>query len=156
MSGTSRSHSLIVTNATVALATQLRNRPCETHASNLRVRVTPTTYVYPDIVVCCGEPEFEDEQLDTLLNPTVIIEVLSPSTENWDRGGKFERYRRLESLTDYILVSQSEHLVEHRTRQTNASWLLSEIEGPDAIVTIASIDCTLPLADLFNRVVVAY
>jgi Uma2 family endonuclease len=152
MSGASRNHSFLVGDIFAQLLQQLKGKPCEVHASELRVRVTPATYTYPDVVVVCGEPEFEDSELDTLLNPTVIFEVLSPSTENWDRGGKFERYRRLESLQEYILVSQAEYLVEQRTRQSDSTWLLRELEGPDTTLHIAKIDCTLTLRAIYSRV----
>lgn len=152
MSGASRNHSFLVGDIFAQLLQQLKSRPCEVHASELRVRVTPATYTYPDVVVVCGEPQFEDSELDTLLNPTVIFEVLSPSTENWDRGGKFERYRRLESLQEYILVSQSEYLVEQRTRQSDSTWLLRELEGPDNTLQITTIGCTVTLREIYSRV----
>jgi Uma2 family endonuclease len=152
MSGASRNHSFLVGDIFAQLLQQLKSRQCEVHASELRVRVTPATYTYPDVVVVCGEPEFEDSELDTLLNPTVIFEVLSPSTENWDRGGKFERYRRLESLKEYILVSHSEYLVEQRARQSDNTWLLRDIEGPDSTLHITSIDCVMSLREIYNRV----
>ena len=152
MSGASREHALLVTNLVIQFGLQLRGRPCETYSNDLRVRVTPAAYTYPDVVIVCGEPQFEDSELDTLLNPTVIFEVLSPSTENWDRGGKFERYRRLESLQEYILVSQSEYLVEQRTRQSDSTWLLRELEGPDNTLQIATIGCVLTLREIYSRV----
>src|SRR5206468_6291774 len=109
MSGASREHNLIVVNLIRELSSQLRGRPCEVYASDMRVKVRPTgMYTYPDVVAVCGEPRFEDEQVDTLVNPAVIVEVLSPSTEAYDRGQKFAHYRKLESLTEYVLVAQNE------------------------------------------------
>src|SRR5437870_1310644 len=107
MSGTSRRHSLIAGNVFAAIHAAIRGRPCEVHTSDLRVKVTATgLYTYPDVVALCGEPRFEDEVLDTLLNPDVIVEVLSESTEAYDRGKKAARYRRLESLQEYVLIAQ--------------------------------------------------
>lgn len=105
MAGASRAHNLITSNIARHLGNQLEGRPCETYASDMRVR-TASTYTYPDVVVVCGEPEFEDGERDTLLNPTVIVEVLSRSTEAWDRGEKSFQYRALPSIQDYLLVSQ--------------------------------------------------
>jgi Uma2 family endonuclease len=170
MSGASREHNLITTNVTSGLHTQLRGRRCEVYSSDMRVKVHPTgLYTYPDVVVVCGEPAFEDGQLDTLTNPTVIVEVLSPSTEAYDRGDKFAYYRRLESLTDYVLVSQDKVRVEHYVRHPLAGdstgqgkagnahglWVLSELDeldGPNDTLGLASIGCSLRLSDIYERV----
>ena len=129
MAGTSREHSLIAVNLTRRIGNQLEDRPCEVYASDMRVLVDATgLYTYPDVVVVCGEPEFLDREVDTLLNPTVIFEVLSESTEAYDRGVKFGHYRRIPSLREYVLVSQDRMLVERYTRQGN-DWLLSELTG---------------------------
>src|ERR1043166_9688652 len=107
MSGASRPHSLIVGNFFRELSSQFRSRRCEAHANDIRLKVSPTgMYTYPDIVAVCGEARFEDKHVDTLLNPTVIVEVLSESTERYDRGEKFAHYRRLESLRAFVLVAQ--------------------------------------------------
>jgi Uma2 family endonuclease len=107
MTGASREHNVIATNTSRALGNQLSGRPCETYQSDMRVKVSETgMYTYPDVVVACGTPAFEDAYVDTLLNPTVIIEVLSPSTEAYDRGEKFAHYRRLPSLREYLLIAQ--------------------------------------------------
>ena len=125
MPGTTRPHNLIAGNLYREISIQFKERPCEAYISDIRVRVEATgLYTYPDVVVVCGEPQFGDDSLDTLLNPNVIVEVLSPSTEAWDRGGKFAHYRRLESMSDYVLVSQDKVLVEHYTRQGD-KWLLT-------------------------------
>lgn len=122
--GASREHNVIATNLIGILHAQLRDRSCETYAGDMRVKVAPTgAYVYPDVVVVCGVPELEDEENDTLLNPTVIVEVVSPSTESQDRGRKWEHYRRLPSLAEYVLVAQDRRRVEHYTRQENDTWL---------------------------------
>ena len=124
MSGASRRHNLITVNITAGLHAQLRQRPCEVYTSDMRLKVSPTgLYTYPDVVVVCETPQFEDAELDTLLNPTLIVEVLSRSTEDYDRGGKFEHYRSLDSLQEYLLVAC--HIV-HYTREPAQTWRLSE------------------------------
>jgi Uma2 family endonuclease len=106
MAGASREHNLITGNIASELRIQLKGKACETYSSNMRVRITPTSYAYPDVAIVCGEPEFEDKDVDTLLNPTVIFEVLSKSTEKRDRMDKFADYRSINSLQEYILVSK--------------------------------------------------
>ena len=108
-------------------------------------------YTYPDVVVACGEPRFEDEELDTLLNPTVIVEVLSPSTEGYDRGRKFELYRRLESLREYVLIAQDRVHVERYTKQ-GEFWVLAEEQQIDRTLRLESIGCEIPLAEVYDRV----
>ncbi len=126
MTGASRKHNLINGNVFASLHSQLKNRPCEIYSNDMRVKMDEAgRYVYPDIVVACDTPRFEDEQLDTLLNPTLIIEVLSDSTEAYDRGGKFAAYRHLESLQEYVLIVQHEARIEHYVRQAQESWLLT-------------------------------
>ena len=122
----------------------------------MRVKVNPTgLYTYPDVAVVGGEPRFEDSHVDTLLNPTVLIEVLSDSTEAYDRGGKFAHYRALESLSDYLLVAQNEPRIEDFRRQTDGQWLYSVADGLDAEVEIANIGCVLHLAEVYERVAFA-
>lgn len=153
MAGASREHILIVANLTRELGMRLRGRPGETYPNEMRVKVSPTgLYTYPDIVVVCGEPVFEDEELDTLLNPTLIIEVLSPTTEAYDRGKKFGHYRRLDSLKEYILIAQDQPHVEQFVRQPDGLWLLSEASELTSAVHLPSIDCSLPLSEVYDRV----
>ena len=152
MSGASRRHNLIATNISRELSSQLRGRPCESYISDMRVRVSETgLYTYPDVVAVCGDIRFADEQTDTLLNPTVIVEVLSASTEAYDRGDKFAHYRRLASLHDYVLVSQDAVRVEHYVRQ-GEKWVLSEASLLTDTVSLASIQCTLVLEDIYDKV----
>lgn len=152
MSGASRSHNLVALNAAAALHGQLKGRPCETYAGDMRVHIPATgLYTYPDVTVVCGEPRFDDSELDTLLNPTLLIEVLSPSTEGYDRGKKFAHYRTLESLREYVLVAQEEARVELFTRQDDGHWLLSEASRLDEAIPLASIGCELRLADVYER-----
>lgn len=151
MTGASREHSLIALNIGAELRQQLRGRECETYVVDMRVRVNRRAYFYPDVVVC-GQPQFEDASVDTLLNPTVIVEVLSPSTADYDQGGKFARYRRLESLREYILVAQAECHIMQFVRQPDNTWLLSETRDHDARLTLPSIDVDLAVTEMYARV----
>jgi len=154
MSGASREHNRITINLSAMLHSRLKGKPCEPFSGDLRVKVNPTgLYTYPDVIVACGESRFEDEHVDTLLDPTVIIEVLSDSTEAYDRGEKFAHYRALESLTDYLLVAQDRPRIEHFVRQPDSRWLYSVTDRLDKQVEIATIDCVLPLAEVYERVV---
>jgi Uma2 family endonuclease len=121
--------------------------------NDLRVRISPARlYTYPDVTVVCGEPRFADDQKDTLLNPVFLAEVLSPSTERYDRGFKSAQYRTPETLQEYALVSQDEPRVEVYCRQPTGQWLLSEAVGIEAKCRLESLDCTLALADLYAKV----
>lgn len=153
MAGVSRNHALIVTNLSRELSTQLLRRPCEVYSSDMRVRVPASRlYTYPDVIVVCAEPRFDDEHADTLLNPTVLIEVLSPSTEAYDRGRKFENYRTLESLREYLLVAQDGPWIDHYARQDDGRWLLTPAEGLDTVVLLPAIQCELTLAGVYVKV----
>jgi Uma2 family endonuclease len=153
MSGASRRHNLISISITGNLYSQLRDRDCEMYAADMRVKIPETElYTYPDIVVVCGEPEFEDQVFDTLLNPVVIIEILSKSTENYDRGKKFENYRKIKSLQEYLLVSQEEIHVEHYQRQDNNSWTFREYALPEEKIILSSINAQLTLADIYAKI----
>jgi Uma2 family endonuclease len=119
----------------------------------MRVRIPATDlFTYPDVAVVCGEPRFDDAEMDTLLNPKVIVEVLSKTTESYDRGAKFEHYRTLSSFTDYILVAQDRPHVEHFSRQGENRWLLTEVTEPSGILELSGLGCTLPLAEIYDRV----
>ena len=153
MSGASREHNLICVNVSSILHAQLRQRPCETYAGDMRVKVSPTgLYTYPDVIVVCDEPQFEDAHVDTLLNPTLIMEVLSPSTEDYDRGTKFEHYRTLPSLQEYLLISQDKIHIVHYVKQEDATWVLSETARPEDHVQLPSISCDLSVADIYAKV----
>ncbi len=153
MPGASRAHNLIAGNTLIAIGPQLRDRKCEVYPGDMRVKVSPTgLYTYPDVTVVCGEPEFEDAEVDTLLNPKVLVEVLSPSTADYDRGGKFTHYRRLPSLHEYILISQDRPLVEHYVRQGPDEWLLTEQSSLQDNLVLPSIQCQLPLSEIYLKV----
>src|SRR5713226_9264432 len=153
MTGASRKHNLVTTNISSSLHRQLKGRPCEVYAVDMRVKVRATgLYTYPDVAVVCGDPQFEDEQVDTLVNPTVLIEVLSPSTERYDRIAKTSYYRTIDSLAEHLLVAQDEIRLEQYVRQPDGQWLPSEYVTLDAVVNLPSIECTLKLSDVYDRI----
>ena len=153
MAGASRAHNLIVGNLVGELREQLRKGPCEVYPSDMRVKVDRTgLYTYPDVVVVCDEPQFEDEHGDTLLNPTLLIEVLSESTEKYDRGKKSSHYRQLPSLQEYLLVSQEEPHLEHYARQDNEHWLLTEATGLETRIELPALQATIELSEVYARV----
>lgn len=164
MAGESGAHADISTNIVGLLFNQLKGKPCRARTKDTRVRSGPAPtpgrsmkglYSYPDALVICEEPEFADHYLDILLNPKVIVEVLSDSTEAFDRGEKFQRFRQWNpSLTDYVLVAQHRPQVDHYRRNANgSSWTLDSYDGLEAELVIASIECRLPLKDVYDRVV---
>ena len=161
MSGASRAHNLITGNIFGELRTLLRGSGCETYANEMRVSSPLTSsYFYPDVVVVCEEPRFEDDVFDTLLNPIILVEVLSPSTEAYDRGEKFAHYRQLASLQEYILVAQDKVFVEHYRRQekqgtapvTGKDWIFTDFQELEEILSLTSIQCDLPLQEIYERV----
>ena len=154
MSGASSKHNLITGDIFYGLYPQLIGHGCEIFTSDMRVRPSlGDAYFYPDVVVVCGEPEFEDDTFDTLLNPIVIVEVLSPSTEAYDRGEKFARYKHLTSLQEYLLVSQDKVSVEHHRRH-GTQWMLSHYRALEEVLRLPAIGCELPLHDIYARVTV--
>lgn len=153
MSGATRSHNVIVLNIAQELRSYRKGGACEVFANDMRVEVSSTElYTYPDLVVVCGEPQFKDTVEDTILNPTIIVEVLSKSTASYDRGEKFEHYCRLAALTDYLLVSQDRAAIEHRTRNSDNTWQLTFYCGLDAVVPLPAIGCALRLSDVYDMV----
>jgi Uma2 family endonuclease len=152
LAGASHRHSLIIVNAAAEIRAQLRGRPCFVYVNDMRVKVSPTgAYTYPDVVALCGAPRFEDEQADTLLNPSVLIEVLSDSTERYDRGEKFAQSRRIESLREYVLVAQDRVRVERFVREGDV-WLMNELNDLDSVLVLPSIDASVQLRDLYEQV----
>lgn len=153
MTGASRKHNLIALNIATSLNQQLRGKQCEVYASDMRVKVKASgLYTYPDVVVVCGEPQFEDDYLDTLLNPTVLFEVLSPSTERYDRIAKSSYYRTLDSLAEHLLVAQDEVRLEQYVKQANGQWLQFEYTSLDNVADLQSISCSLALRDVYDKV----
>ena len=152
MSGASLAHTRITLDIATELNNQLRGGTCEVITNDMRVKTGPKgAYFYPDIVVFCGEPQVEDNVFDTLLNPILVVEVLSPSTEAFDRGEKFRHYQELASLREYLLVSQDRVRVEHY-RLTKTQWVQTEFHTPADVLSLVSIDCKLPLQDIYRRV----
>ncbi len=152
MSGASVPHNLIVSNLIVALGSQLRGGPCRIFPGDLKVHVpSGKNYFYPDVSVVCGEIEFFDEERDVILNPTIIIEVLSKSTAAFDRGKKFQSYQQIVSLREYLLVSQDEQVIEHYLRQHDDHWLYTRI-GHGESIELPGIDCRLSVTDVYNNV----
>lgn len=153
MTGASRKHNLIATNLISSLSAQLRGKPCEVYPGEMRVKApVARSYVYPDVVVVCGDPQFEDGYFDTLLNPTLVVEVLSKSTESYNRLAKSAYYRTIESLVEYLLVAQEEYRVEQYFKQSEGRWLLSDVRSLESVIDLQSIGCSLALRDLYDRI----
>jgi Uma2 family endonuclease len=153
MSGASYEHNQITANLARALGNQLEGDDCDVLGSDMRVKVQGTTmFTYPDLVVVCGQPHFLDKEFDTLLNPYILVEVLSPSTEAYDRGEKFAHYRTIPTLRHYLLVSQTRQRIEHYARQPDESWTLHIAERPDAAVTLILNKLRLDLSAVYRRV----
>ena len=163
MAGESEEHGDICMNLSRIISTQLLGKPCRAWSKDTKIRSGPDPahrhstkglYSYPDLVVVCGERQYHDQHRDVLLNPAVIIEVLSPSTEAFDRGEQWWRYQTwLPSLTDYLLVAQSMPLIERYLRQPSGGWFYSLVDNLEGQLHLASIDCTLRLAEVYDRVV---
>lgn len=154
MAGESPKHSTICFNLYGITHNQLRGKNCRGFSPNMKIATNERgLYSYPDLAIVCGQPIFHDQKSDVLLNPIVIFEVLSPSTENYDRGEKFLRYTNyIESLEDYILISQDEPFVEHYKKTEHGGWEKSEIRDLSAVLEINSIDCRISLTDLYELV----
>jgi Uma2 family endonuclease len=153
MGGASPPHVQITGNVAGELRQRLREQPCIVYSTDLRVRASAEgLYAYPDVVVVCGEPIFIDAELDTLANPLLIVEVLSPSTKNYDRGEKFESYRSNESLHEYVLVAQDRAHVEHYARQSDGKWVLAETNAIQDVLTLSSVGCELPMSEIYFKV----
>jgi Uma2 family endonuclease len=153
MAGASLAHNTITMNLSREFGNRLRGGACRPFAGDLRVKVSETgLYTYPDLLVVCGELRFDDDARDTLLNPTLIVEVLSPSTEQYDRGEKFAHYQHLESITDYVLIAQDRPRVEHFHKLGHQEWALRVSEGMGNEWTIPSVNCNFRLADIYEKV----
>jgi len=153
MTGASRKHNLVAGNIFSELKQQLKARRCEAYMSDMRVKVpAPGLYTYPDVVVVCEQPKFEDEEVDTLLNPTLLVEVLSTSTERYDRIAKTSYYRTLDSLAEHLLVAQHEIRIEQSVRQPNGEWIQFAYGSLDNVVELKSIECSLLLRDVYDKV----
>ena len=152
MAGGSPGHSLLTANMIVELGNVLRGSGCRVYSSDLKVRSGPTQFVYPDATVICGELHYHDAEADVVTNPCLVVEVLSPSTENNDRGVKWMRYQRMPTLTDYLLVSQDEPRVEHRHRDEAGEWQSVTYQGQEAEINVPSLNCRIPLRQIYDGI----
>jgi len=153
LAGASRQHVLIVGNLVTSFNLQLKKQPCQVYSTDMRAKVLKSgLYTYPDVIVVCDKPKFEDEHHDVLLNPTLIAEVLSESTEAYDRGKKFEHYRKIESLIEYLLIAQDKHSIEQFIKQNDGSWLFLETSDSEGTVRLRSINCELLISDVYHKV----
>lgn len=152
MAGASRAHNRIVANLLRILGNGLLNSPCDLYAQDMKTQTAPGRFAYPDVVVVCGEPEFLDDETDVVTNPTVIVEVLSPSTEGYDRGDKFLDYQLRESLREYVLIAQDRVRIERFVRQDGGLWLYERIDDPAATLALSSVNCSFPVGDIYYRV----
>jgi Uma2 family endonuclease len=152
MTGGTGNHSLIASAVIGAFFAQLPDKKCVVYNSDMRVKINRRDYTYPDVSVVCAEPSYEDSSRDSLTNPTLIVEVLSPSTERYDRGKKFDLYRTLPSMQEYVLVAQDEPRIERYLRQNNGDWLFTAAVGIEATLMLPSVGCTLALVDVYRQV----
>ncbi len=153
MSGGSLGHGIIINNTGTQFNLALADRACTVYSSNVRIRVSSKgLYTYPDLAVVCGAAQVADNQKDTLLNPIVIVEALSKSTEGYDRGWKFAQYRKIPSFQEYVLISQVDPVVEIFRRQPDDTWRLTTYEGLDQVAELESIDCRIPLSGIYAKV----
>jgi Uma2 family endonuclease len=153
MSGGSRKHDRIAFRLTILIGQHLRGKRCEAFTANMRVLAASSgLYTYPDLSVACEEPQFADAQVDTLTNPALLVEILSPSTEDYDRGKKAKLYRAIPSLQELLLIAQDSYEVELYRRQTDGSWSLMEAKGLEAGIALTSIGYTLSLRELYEKV----
>jgi Uma2 family endonuclease len=153
MTGGSLTHIQITGNLTTELTIQLRSRPCRVLAIDLKVRMPDSRkYFYPDVTVVCDEPQFHDERRDIILNPVLIVEVLSPSTEAFDRGAKFQAYQTIESLKEYVLVAQDGPTIEQYVRQDDGRWAYTVLKGLENSIALPSIECNLNLSAVYDKV----
>ena len=154
MSGVQPTHDIITGNVFAGLHNRFRGRPCNVFSADIRVRAADDLYTYPDVMALCGEPKFATtgKQPPNLLNPRVIFEVLSPSTEAFDRGVKFTRCRRLETLSDYVLVSADQMRVEHHWLREDGVWVYDDLVEPGEVLRLPGVGCELPLAEIYKRV----
>ena len=153
MAGATGEHNRIKENFGGELYARLKGGPCESFTTDMRVLVSPTgLYTYPDILVVCGEVEYSDGLFDTIVNPRVIVEVLSDSTEAYDRGAKFRQYRQIPTLQEYILIAQKEPAIDQFVRQPNGLWVLTEYARLDDTFRMSAVPLEIPLADIYRRV----
>src|ERR1700749_1104365 len=153
MTGGTANHIRIISNIDTQLNIQLDSRPCDVFPIDMKVRLPDSRKFFsPDVVVVCGELQYYDDRKDIILNPDLVVEVLSPSTEGFDRGAKFEAYQTIESLKEYLIVSQDKPRVEQYVRNGDGKWTYAAVEGLESSVALPSIECTLNLSAVYKRV----
>ena len=154
MAGASEQHNTVTINIAGELHQQLKKRPCKVYQNDMRLYIEKEgIYVYPDVMVVCGKPEIKKfKSLDNILNPVLIVEVLSESTADYDKGAKFEQYRTIESFKEYLLVSQDRKQLTRYTKQTDGSWILMDFIGDKTRIELFSIECSLAIEDIYDKV----
>lgn len=153
MAGGSESHTLISGNIHAELRGRLRQRPCRAYNSEMKILVKANgLYTYPDASVVCGKPDFPEGRTDMITNPVLIVEVLSDSTEEYDRSGKFRLYRTLGSLREYLLIEQNAASLQYYRKLEDGKWLIEEVAGMDAVLKLAHLEVEIPLSEIYDRV----
>jgi Uma2 family endonuclease len=152
MAGAEPAHNDIFTNTITSIVTQLKSRPCKVHGPDMRIKTKSRLYTYPDISIVCGQRQFNTDKPRTLLNPTVLIEILLPSTEAYDRGDKFHHCRTIASLREYVLIASLRERIECFSRQADDSWRMNVIDTPEGVLTLDSINCQLAMMDVYADV----
>lgn len=154
MAGGSEAHNLITGNVVTELNVQLRDTPCKVYPSDMKVREPGSRkFHYPDVSVVCVETQFADQHRDVILNPVLIVEVLSDTTAAYDRGKKFQSYQQINALQEYVLIAQDEPVVEQFVRQADGSWRYTKVESLDENVSLSSVDCRLALKDIYAKAI---
>ena len=153
MSGVAPPHNRITLNITTKMDNTIGERPCDVYTSDIKVRVSNVKYRYPDVAALCGEAQFDDAAPPCLLNPSVLLEVLSPSTQNIDMGQKFKEYKQIPTLRDYVLIAQDCMLVTHYVRQSAVHWTITDYEQPTDVLTLSTLGVSIPLADIYRKIV---
>ena len=151
-SGSSRRHNLIGSNTTIAIGSRVRGHKCEVYVNDMRVKLAPHNYCYPDVVVVNGEPSFEGKELDILLNPTVIVEIMSRATLNHDKTEKLDRYLAMSSVREIMLVKEEEMRVEHYFKQTQNQWTYKIYGNREDIISIESVNCKISLGEIYSQI----
>lgn len=151
-SGSSRRHNLIGSNTTIAIGSRVRGHKCEVYVNDMRVKLAPHNYCYPDVVVVNGEPSFEGKELDILLNPTVIVEIMSRATLNHDKTEKLDRYLAMSSVREIMLVKEEEMRVEHYFKQTQNQWTYKIYSNREDIISIESVNCKISLSEIYSQI----
>jgi Uma2 family endonuclease len=152
VTGSSRRHNLIGSNTTIAIGSRIRGQGKEVYVNDMRVKMSPNDYCYPDVIVVAGEPSFEGKELDILINPTVIVEIMSRATLHQDKTEKLDRYLALESVKEIVLVKEEEMRIEHYHKQTVNQWMYKIYGLRDDVISLESINCKIALAEIYAQI----